>query len=90
MSCCGGKRAQLSRARPVQAAIAVAEPGDVPAARERKARTFEYIGRTSLTVRGAVSGTAYRFTHTGDRMEVAADDVFAMMAERDLRPAARS
>jgi hypothetical protein len=92
MSCCGGKRAQLSQAQPPraqsgQAPIAVAE---LPAPRERKARTFEYVGRGSLTVRGAVSGTAYRFAQTGDRIEVAADDAFAMMAERDVRPAAGS
>jgi len=51
--------------------------------------TFEYVGHGSLTVRGAVSGRAYRFARGGDRIDVAYDDAFAMMAERDLRPTAR-
>ena len=89
MSCCGRKRAQLSGGRFVegrmQERIAEAEPHP-PSPRERTGRTFVYDGDSTLTVRGAVSGTAYRFVYPGVRLEVAADDVFAMMAEPDLRP----
>ncbi|HEY3157827.1 MAG TPA: hypothetical protein VGJ78_02605 [Vicinamibacterales bacterium] len=90
MSCCGSKRAQVSGGRFVpgrtQETIVEAEPRYAPPPRERRGRTFVYDGDGTLTVRGAVSGTAYRFMHPGVRLEVAADDVFAMMAEPDLRP----
>ena len=90
MSCCGGKRAQLSGGRFVQGdmqeSVAEPEPRYAPPPRERTGRTFVYDGDSTLTVRGAVSGTAYRFMYPGVRLEVAADDVFAMMAEPDLRP----
>jgi len=90
MSCCGSKRAQLSGGRFVpgrtQETIMEAEPRYAPSSRERRGRTFVYDGNGTLTVRGAVSGTAYRFMQPGVRLEVAADDVFAMMAEPDLRP----
>jgi hypothetical protein len=90
MSCCGGKRAQLSGGRFVQGdmqeSVAEPEPRYAPPPRERTGRTFVYDGDRTLTVRGAVSGTAYRFMYPGVRLEVAADDVFAMMAEPDLRP----
>jgi hypothetical protein len=94
MSCCGSKRAQLSGGGFVegrmQERIAQVEPGYAPPPRERTGRTFVYNGDSTLTVRGAVSGTAYRFMHPGVRLEVAADDVFAMLAEPDLRPEAVS
>ena len=89
MSCCGSKRAQLSGGRfegRMQERIAEVEPQYAPPPRERTGRTFVYNGDSTLTVRGAVSGTAYRFMHPGVRLEVAADDVFAMLAEPDLRP----
>jgi hypothetical protein len=70
----------------MQERIAEAEPRYASPPRERTGRTFVYDGDSTLTVRGAVSGTAYRFTYPGVRLEVAADDVFAMMAEPDLRP----
>ena len=78
-ACSGTLRAALSQ-------VAEAEPRYAPPPRERTGRTFVYDGDGTLTVRGAVSGTAYRFMNRGVRLEVAADDVFAMMAEPDLRP----
>ena len=84
MSCCGGKRAQLARDRRIERAAPDIEPATRSPVRERKPRTFVYVGDASLTVRGAVSGTAYRFAQAGTRLEVSADDVFGMMAERDL------
>jgi len=50
---------------------------------------FEYVGENSLTLRGAVSGRTYRFSHPGDRVEVAYDDAFAMMAERGVKAVPR-
>lgn len=89
MRCCGDKRAQLARGGAAQAPPTEASPAE-PSARERKPRTFEYTGRGGLTVLGAVSDTVYRFASRGDRVEVAYDDAFAMMAERDVRPTAGS
>ena len=87
MSCCGGKRAQLSHARSQPAPSLGPETQEKQPAAERKPRIFEYVGRTTLTVRGAVSGHTYRFTFPGQRIEVAHEDSFAMMAERNVRPA---
>ena len=69
----------------MQERSAEAESRYAPPPRERTGRTFVYKGDSTLTVRGAVSGTAYRFMSPGVRVEVAADDVFAMLAEPDLR-----
>ncbi|PYR70183.1 MAG: hypothetical protein DMF88_03595 [Acidobacteria bacterium] len=89
MSCCGGKREQLARERRVQERAAVeTEPAPQPAGRARNPRTFEYVGHGSVSVRGAVSGTMYRFARRGDRVEIAGADVLGMMGERDIRPAA--
>lgn len=90
MSCCGGKRAQLSEGWRVQQPAVDPGPHHEPAADARKPRTFEYVGTRSLMVRGAVSGTVYRFAHRGDRVEVAADDAFGMMGEPYIRPAAET
>jgi len=87
MSCCGGKREQLSRGWRVQEPVVEVEPTPEPAGRARNPRTFEYVGSGTAAVRGAVSGTVYRFAHRGDRVEIAADDVFGMMGEPDIRPA---
>jgi hypothetical protein len=87
MSCCGGKRAQLSEAWRAQRMAAEPEPTPEPAARFNRPRMFEYLGRRAVTLRGAVSGSFYRFDHRGHRIEIAADDVFGMMGERDIRPA---
>lgn len=90
MICCGGKRAQLARVQSTQTRREDHERPVETVARERTAKTFEYIGSGSLTVRGVVSGRTYRFTFPGERIEVAYDDSFAMMAERDVRPASRA
>ena len=88
MSCCGGKREQLSREWGEQQPAVAVEVTPEPVTRAREPQTFEYVGTGGVAVRGAISGTVYRFAHRGDRVEVAADDVFAMMGERDIRPAA--
>lgn len=87
MGCCGDKRAQLSRDRSVASAPHEDAGATLPAAHGRGPRVFEYVGPGSLTVQGVISGRRYRFERAGDRLEVAYDDAFAMMAERDVRPA---
>ena len=88
MSCCGHKRAQLSEGWRVQQPAIEPEAHPEPARDASRPRTFEYVGTRSLMVRGAVSGTVYRFAHRGARVEIAADDVFGMMGEPFIRPAA--
>jgi hypothetical protein len=59
MSCCGGARAQVGIT--VDGAESLVPPGTV---------TFEYIGRTALSVVGGVTGTRYRFEQPGIRLAV--------------------
>jgi hypothetical protein len=87
MSCCGGKRAQLSAGWRTKTTVAEVEPTPGLSARFNRPRMFEYLGQRSVTLRGAVTGTFYHFDHRGHRIEIAADDVFGMMGERDMRPA---
>lgn len=86
MSCCGGKRAQLSRRSVTEAPPPSPTERDQPIAppRDERTRTFEYVGYGALTLHGAVSGRTYHFTGRGDRVEVEYVDAFAMMAERDV------
>lgn len=90
MGCCGDKRRQLARSQRARVSPEPEVPPDESIAPRRNNRTFEFVGRGSLTVRGAVSGTVYRFAHPGARLEVNYADAFAMMAQRDVRPADRS
>jgi len=85
MRCCGDKRARLAHVQGSRTSPTDASSSTESTARERKERTFEYVGDKGLTVRGAVSGKMYRFEARGDLIEVAHDDAFAMMAERDVR-----
>ena len=88
MRCCGDKRARAAASSVRREPRAPDEPVQpAAAASERTPRIFQYVGESSLTVRGAVSGRAYRFSRPGDRVEVAYDDAFAMMAERGVRAA---
>ena len=84
MSCCGKKRAELSVRKAVTAPTPVIETE--PGRRASSPRTFEYTGSGVLTLTGAASGSTYRFGQPGARVEVAYEDSFAMMAERELRP----
>ena len=86
MSCCGQKRAQLQRqqAQPVQPRVSTG--ADKHTEPPRPPRLFEYLGSGSLVLRGAVSGSTYRFSHPGDCVEVAYEDTFALLAEQIVRP----
>lgn len=92
MSCCGQKRAALSRAAPEKSVPpdSVHTPVHTPAdtlAREPAAlnRWLEYTGEHAVTVRGAVTGRLYRFDQPGARVEVAYVDSHALLAEVPVR-----
>ncbi|HEY5810710.1 MAG TPA: hypothetical protein VIT67_22255 [Povalibacter sp.] len=81
MSCCGHKRAHLFRAH----SAAMTQAPVQPVAPLSPPRLFTYTGSGSATIRGASSGTLYRFDRKGASVEVASEDAFAMMAERDVQ-----
>jgi hypothetical protein len=82
MSCCGKKRAEFAGRRTAPAPEVMVETE--PARRPASPKIFEYTGTGMLTVTGVVSGTVYRFGHRGARVEVAYEDTFAMMGEREI------
>lgn len=84
MSCCGKKRTQWLNEGKTSSSH---QTSDVVTSRrgiERQPGLFEYIGKQSLTVKGVHSGTLYRFTFPGEKIEVQYEDTFALMAEPDL------
>ena len=84
MSCCGKKRERLTGIQ--RTSSPQKEPAVVEGAPEDAGvRTFEYMGPGVLTLRGAVSGRLYHFTHPGVRVKVSLEDSRAMMAESALR-----
>jgi hypothetical protein len=87
MPCCGKQREQLYRTVPTRG-----KPNPQPMvatpARPTLHRTgsFEYIGKTGLTVLGPVSGRRYRFNHPGAIVEVDPRDSPSMTTVPCLRP----
>jgi len=86
MSCCGQKRAQLLRQQAQHRQPTISTNADQRTEPPRPPRLFEYLGSGSLVLRGAVSGSTYRFSHPGDCVEVAYEDTFALLAEQIVRP----
>ena len=85
MSCCGDKRrvwlAETSTPKP-----RIKNPEhDQHVFRIEENMVFEYIGQDPLSIRGSVTGVIYHFRFQGERVEVAYQDTYAMMAEWDLR-----
>jgi len=79
MSCCG-------RIRAIVAQIPDVGPAELPSPAHRPSDIlFEYVGRTSLTVRGPVTGTVYRFQRKGSRVSVRTRDALAIAAVPNLR-----
>lgn len=70
MSCCGGQRRAFRHREYIPPAAPV---------------TFEYIGKTSAVVIGAVTGKHYSFTCQGASLEVDARDVPSLQAVPVLR-----
>jgi hypothetical protein len=83
MSCCGKKRANLAvqpvaRPEPLfRRAVSAAQPGN--------GSIVEYVGPTSLIVRGPTSGQIYRFPSPGARMVVDERDAAFLLAIPHLR-----
>jgi hypothetical protein len=83
MSCCGKKRANLAvqsilRPEPlVRRAVSGAQQGN--------GSVVEYIGPTSLIVRGPASGRIYRFPSPGTRMVVDEKDATFLLAIPHLK-----
>jgi len=89
--CCGKSRTQFrvgttsfQAPRPMLAAS-----GGPQFARYRGA-TFQYIGRTGLTVVGAVTGRQYRFDGPGSRVQVDPRDRSSVASIPILRPVPQS
>lgn len=81
MSCCGHKRAQLSRSLSAPASDTAPSTNRLA----EKSRTLEYTGNGAMTLLGAITGRVYRFEHHGARVEVAYEDSHALLAEASLR-----
>jgi hypothetical protein len=91
MSCCGNKRAQLSR---------TTEPPRVPEPTRRTSSQrqperdtpvyFQYLGKTGLTVMGPKTHKFYRFDGPGAVVEVDPRDQRALAAVPALRPVRKS
>jgi hypothetical protein len=80
--CCGSRRPQFRGTTvnlpPPGLAPRVANPQSFTP--PRPGATFEYTGRTGLTVTGAVTGRVYRFDQTGSRISVDPRDRPSMAA----------
>lgn len=71
MPCCGQRRQQINRRPPIQRANSEVSSANVngPAGPSRTI-AFQYVGNTSLSAVGPVSGRHYRFSHPGAIIEV--------------------
>ncbi len=74
--CCGRSRTQYRGRGPnlPPPRLAPLGVGSQPPTTRSPSMTFEYIGRTGLTVVGPVTGRQYRFDRTGARVEVDSRD----------------
>lgn len=72
--CCGRNKVR-SRVNATQAAVSQPRPA---ASWTTAAPTFEYVGRTSLTVFGPITGAPYRFHKPGSRLQVDSRDQGAL------------
>jgi len=79
MSCCGGRRSMFRQT------LSGAMPAPVPPALNSSLNTFEYVGRTALTVNGPVSRRVYRFERPGARADVDPRDVVSLSSVPLLR-----
>lgn len=82
MPCCGQTRAKETIDAAERARIAAAVSARRPVYR---AVTFEYTGRTSLTVTGPATGARYLFQSPGARAQVDGLDSVALATVRVLR-----
>jgi len=78
---CGKKRMEYSRAD----AGSVNVQKRVPVQTSQSYTSFEYIGKTALTVIGNVTGTQYRFNYPGNRQNIDYRDVAGMISIQVLK-----
>ncbi len=88
MGCCGDKRTAFRAAQPQPRFVPSppARPAAPPAAPGESTR-IEHVGRTSVRVRGPVSGRVYTFTPFRRVQQVDAADVPLLLRSRLFRAA---
>ena len=74
---CGSKRSQLSNAGTTVHSPAIAD---------QSSTVFEYIGKTALTITGAITGRRYRFNKPGDIQSIDPRDVNSVLSVPVVRP----
>lgn len=77
MSCCGQRRALSMSAQ----ATATSNRGVL---QQSPMLTFEYTGKTGLTVVGSATGRCYRFSQPGSRVQVDPRDLRSMTGVPNL------
>lgn len=87
MACCGNQRQSFQSPAPIRS-----EPAPPSTRRStasgpprRSVVTFEYFGKTGLTVVGPISGNEYRFDRPGARVSVDIRDRRPVAAVPNLR-----
>jgi len=87
MSCCNDKRARAVTTTAVAARTTQQEQLYLRHRPNAASVAFEYVGETSLTVSGPVTGARYRFPAPGSRLDVDARDAAYVGAVPSLRRA---
>lgn len=77
MACCGQRRAMAAGSGAVVQA-------NRPRAVSHSA-LYEYTGATGMSVTGSGSGTKYRFSHPGSKLQIDPRDIAAMAGLPNLR-----
>jgi hypothetical protein len=85
MSCCGNRNAG-----PQARQASLDPPARLPSRGAPVDPTFEYVGQTSLTLTGPVTGRHYRFEGTGARHVVSRHDAPALLYVPKLRQLRRA
>jgi hypothetical protein len=85
MGCCGEKRREY-RVAGRKKMEDNSTPMEKTSLQEKNlSNEFMYVGKRSLKVRGASSGTIYYFRFPGYRIQVANEDIYGLMGEAELK-----
>ncbi|MEX0288695.1 MAG: hypothetical protein AB3N14_06255 [Flavobacteriaceae bacterium] len=87
MSCCGEKRKMFFRRKGSDSQAKKSQAANDPSlpVEEFPEKIFEYVGSTSLIVKGNATGRTYHFRFPGHLLRVSHTDSFALFAESDLK-----